>query len=77
MPHRRKRDEQAELDALNPPEEKAPEPEVNSEGQEREEGQGEDQDQPQEEPEPQPTRSWYNMVCYGLPNMVVTQIGKV
>jgi hypothetical protein len=22
------------------------------------------------------TRNWLNMVCYGLPNLVVTQVGK-
>ena len=22
-------------------------------------------------------RGWYNMICYGLPHMIVTQIGKV
>ncbi|CAH1785035.1 unnamed protein product [Owenia fusiformis] len=28
------------------------------------------------EPPMEPNRSWYNMVCYGMPNIVVTQLSK-
>ncbi len=27
-------------------------------------------------PEPIPTRNWYNMVCYGVPNLIITQLSK-
>ena len=42
---------------------------------EGEEGATEGEAVPEEEPLLM-NRGWFNMVCYGLPNMMVTQIGK-
>ena len=30
-----------------------------------------------ESKKPLQPKAWYNMVCYGLPNMIVTQVGKI
>ncbi len=36
----------------------------------------EEKELPEQDPETQMTRQWYNMVCYGLPNLMVTQTSK-
>ena len=71
-PDKRRRDEQAEQDALNPPEDKPASP-----GGEQEEGDGKEEEGCKPEEPKEPARQCFNMVCYGLPNLIVTQIGKV
>jgi hypothetical protein len=59
-PYRRKSDE--------PEEEKVKdETEVKGDTEEQE---------PEPVEEPQMTHEWFNMVCYGLPNLLVMQLGK-
>ena len=51
--------------------EKAPTPDKEGEGKEGEETLNSKE---AEEKELQLDRSWYNMVCYGLPNLMVAQV---
>ncbi|XP_062591392.1 cilia- and flagella-associated protein 46-like [Saccostrea cucullata] len=56
------------------PEEKPPTPETAKEDGENQAEVTPAEKEPEVEQEPQPNRSWYNMVCYGLPNLMVAQI---
>ena len=48
------------------------------EGESVTDGASEGQPQPDPGPtEPVPARNWFNMVCYGLPNLMITQLSKV
>lgn len=49
-------------------------PEGEPEEKENETAEGEGQVQPEEKLEMK--RGWFNMVCYGLPNLIVTQLSK-
>ena len=78
-PEKRRRDEQAELEALNPPEDKPASQgdKQSSQGDPPATEEPESPQPPEAEEAKEPARFCFNMVCYGLPNLMVTQIGKV
>jgi len=76
VPNKRRDEEKAEEQALAEAEEAKKGAAVKTDGKPGTADGDEEEDPVPEEPPLEMGRHWFNMVCYGLPNLVVTQVGK-